>query len=50
VDLRQAVEHVRTQPPAKGGMAPVYGLAGSLPVRGAIADVLERYLDVLYEV
>jgi sphinganine-1-phosphate aldolase len=49
-DLREAVRHVRTQPPAKGGMAPVYGLAGSLPVRGAIADVLERYLDVLYEV
>ena len=49
-DLREAVEHVRTQPPGKGGMAPVYGLAGSLPVRGAIADVLERYLDVLYEV
>jgi sphinganine-1-phosphate aldolase len=49
-DLRDAVEHVRTQPPGKGGMAPVYGLAGSLPVRGAISDVLERYLDVLYEV
>jgi sphinganine-1-phosphate aldolase len=49
-DLRAAMEHVRTEPAGKGGMAPVYGLAGSLPVRGAIADVLERYLDVLYEV
>jgi len=49
-DLRDAMEHVRSQPPAKGGMAPIYGLAGSLPVRGAISDVLERYLDVLYEV
>lgn len=49
-DLREAVEHVRSEPASKGGMAPVYGLAGSLPVRGAIADVLERYLDVLYEV
>lgn len=49
-DLRDAVAHVRTAPSSKGGMAPVYGLAGSLPVRGAISDVLERYLDVLYEV
>lgn len=49
-DLREAVQHVRTQPAGKGGMAPIYGLAGSLPVRGAISDVLERYLDVLYEV
>lgn len=49
-DLRDAVAHVREQPPDKGGMAPIYGLAGSLPVRGAISDVLERYLDVLYEV
>jgi len=49
-DLRDAVEHVRTQPPGKGGLAPIYGLAGTLPVRGAISDVLERYLDVLYEV
>lgn len=49
-DLRDAVAHVRTQPPSEGGMAPIYGLAGSLPVRGAISDVLERYLDVLYEV
>lgn len=49
-DLREAVEHVRTQPKSDGGMAPIYGLAGTLPVRGAISDVLERYLDVLYEV
>ncbi len=49
-DLREAVEHVRSQPATEGGMAPIYGLAGTLPVRGAISDVLERYLDVLYEV
>ncbi len=49
-DLRDAVEHVRSEPAGKGGMAPIYGLAGSLPVRGAISDVLERYLEVLYEV
>lgn len=49
-DLREAVQFVRSQPPQKGGMAPVYGLAASLPVRGAVADILSRYLDVLYEV
>ena len=49
-DLREAVAHVRSQPKSEGGMAPIYGLAGTLPVRGAISDVLERYLDVLYEV
>ncbi|MEM7155397.1 MAG: aminotransferase class V-fold PLP-dependent enzyme [Myxococcota bacterium] len=49
-DLRDAVAHVKTQPKSEGGMAPIYGLAGTLPVRGAISDVLERYLDVLYEV
>jgi hypothetical protein len=31
-------------------MAPVYGLANSLPVQGVVTDLLERYLDVLYEV
>jgi sphinganine-1-phosphate aldolase len=49
-DLREAVEHVRAHPEEKGGMAPVYGMAATMPVRGAVADMLERYLDVLYEV
>jgi glutamate/tyrosine decarboxylase-like PLP-dependent enzyme len=49
-DLRDAVEHVRAHPDEKGGMAPVYGMAATMPVRGAVTDMLERYLDVLYEV
>lgn len=49
-DLREAVEHVRAHPEEKGGMAPVYGMAATMPVRGAVGDMLERYLDVLYEV
>lgn len=50
-DLREAVDAVRSQPKSegKGGMAPVYGLAANLPVRGAVADMLKLYLDVLYE-
>jgi hypothetical protein len=30
-------------------MAPVYGLAGSLPFRGVVSDMLEAYLDMLYD-
>ncbi|GAB4513173.1 MAG: pyridoxal-dependent decarboxylase [Haliangiales bacterium] len=49
-DLAAAVAHVREHPDEHGGMAPVYGMAATMPVRGAVADMLERYLDVLYEV
>lgn len=49
-DLREAVDAVRAEPKAKGGMAPIYGMAANLPVRGAVADMLKLYLDVLYEV
>lgn len=46
-DLRSSVEQVRATPGEKGGMAPVYGLAGRLPFRGVVADLLTRYLDAL---
>ncbi|HEY3446224.1 MAG TPA: aminotransferase class V-fold PLP-dependent enzyme [Myxococcales bacterium] len=46
-DLKAAVENVRATPGEKGGMAPVYGLAGNLPLRGVVKDLLTRYLDVL---
>ncbi len=49
-DLRAAVEHTKAQPATEGGMAPIYGLASTLPVKGVVTDLLERYLDVLYEV
>ena len=47
-DLRAAVGHVRGHPPAKEGMAPAYGMAATLPLRGLIADLLKGYLDRLY--
>jgi hypothetical protein len=47
-DLREAVAHVRREPPARGGMAPAYGMAASLPLRGLVSDLLKRYLDRLY--
>ncbi len=49
-DLREAVAHVQAHPEEKGGMAPVYGMAGTLPFRGVIGDMLKRYMDVLYKV
>ena len=48
-DLAEAMAHVRSQPAEGGGMAPVYGLANSMPVRSAVSDLMAAYLDVLYE-
>jgi hypothetical protein len=30
-------------------MAPIYGMANSLPFRGVVDEVLKRYLDALYD-
>ena len=49
-DLKAAVEYVKAHPDAKGGMAPVYGLAASLPLRGMVSDLLKKYMDLLYRV
>jgi sphinganine-1-phosphate aldolase len=48
-DLRASVEDARHATSATPGLAPVYGLAGTLPVRGAVADLLRRYVDLLYK-
>jgi glutamate/tyrosine decarboxylase-like PLP-dependent enzyme len=49
-DLRDAVSVVTVDPEKSGGMAPVYGLAATLPARGVVGDILKRYIDILYEV
>jgi glutamate/tyrosine decarboxylase-like PLP-dependent enzyme len=49
-DLRSAVGHVKAHPEERGGMAPVYGMAATLPLRGAVGDMLKRYIDLLYKV
>ena len=49
-DLREAVEHVKAHPAEEEGMAPIYGMASTLPVQGVVTDLLELYLDILYEV
>jgi len=49
-DLRESVEAVRSQPASEGGMAPIYGMAATLPFRGVVSDILKRYIDILYKV
>jgi sphinganine-1-phosphate aldolase len=48
-DLRASVRAVRDLPPSKDGMAPVYGLASSLPFKGMVSDLLCAYIDALYD-
>jgi glutamate/tyrosine decarboxylase-like PLP-dependent enzyme len=47
-ELAEAVEVVRNTPASKQGMAPIYGMAGSFPARGAVAELLRRYVERLY--
>jgi len=49
-DLADAVQEVRTQPAKGGGMAPIYGMAASVPFRGMVDDILRRYQDMLYTI
>jgi len=49
-DLRAAVDHVRTHPEEQGTMAPVYGMAATVPFRGLLSDLLKKYMDLLYKV
>ena len=49
-DLKAAVTYVQLNPDEAGEMAPVYGLAATMPLRGVVNDMLKRYIDLLYEV
>jgi glutamate/tyrosine decarboxylase-like PLP-dependent enzyme len=48
-DLAAAVDAARATPSSSEGMAPMYGMAGSFPVRGAVSSMMRRYLDKVYE-
>lgn len=48
-DLAAAVEEVRTIPPGEKDAAPLYGTAAAFPARAAVDEMLERYIDRLYE-
>lgn len=47
-DLRAATEAARAQPQAEGGLAPIYGLAASLPDRTLVSGFMEQYMDRWY--
>jgi sphinganine-1-phosphate aldolase len=47
-DLRGSVDEVLSQPAAREGLAPVYGLAATIPFRGMVHDLLKKYIDLLY--
>ncbi len=49
-DLAESVNEVRANPATKGGMAPIYGMAASIPFRGMVDDILRHYLDLLYKI
>ncbi len=48
-DLKEAVDEVRANPGLRTGLAPVYGMAGTLP-DDVVRGLLGAYLDMLYEV
>jgi len=49
-DLRWAVARVQEEPASSEGLAPVYGMAATVPARAIVSELLERYVDLLYEV
>ena len=49
-DLEAAVAFVKANPEEKGSMAPVYGMAATMPMRGVVSDMLKRYLDLIFKV
>jgi hypothetical protein len=48
-DLKDSADAVRGSPPTGEGMAPVYGLASSLPFKGLVSDLMAAYIDALYD-
>lgn len=47
-DLREATQAARAQPQGERGMAPIYGLAASLPDRTLVSGFMEQYMDRWY--
>lgn len=48
-DLKASVEDVKAHPEVQTGMAPVYGLAASVPA-ALVQEILRTYIDMMYEV
>lgn len=48
-DLRESIDQVKTEPSKEGGMAPLYGMAATLPERGVVSDFLKFYMDMWFK-
>jgi glutamate/tyrosine decarboxylase-like PLP-dependent enzyme len=48
-DLKESVEHVRANPGADGGMAPIYGMAAAIPDKTIVHDMLRQVIDIYYK-
>ncbi|HUE14533.1 MAG TPA: aminotransferase class V-fold PLP-dependent enzyme, partial [Planctomycetaceae bacterium] len=49
-DLKEAIAFVRENPDFMGGMAPIYGLAATVPDRSLVHGMLQQVMDVYYRV
>ncbi|GIU90930.1 MAG: aspartate aminotransferase family protein [Acidimicrobiia bacterium] len=47
-DLDASVAEVRADPAAGGSMAPIYGMAAMTETQGAVEELLEAYVDMLF--
>lgn len=48
-DLTSAVKKAKKFPEDKGEMAPVYGMAATIPDREMVSDLLDLYMDTIYK-
>jgi glutamate/tyrosine decarboxylase-like PLP-dependent enzyme len=48
-DLRASVDEVKAGPAKEGGMAPLYGMAATLPEREFVSDFLKVYMDMWFK-
>jgi len=49
-DLKAAVEYVKQNPAAPEGLGPLYGMAGTVEMRGMVKEVLGWCMDLLFQV
>jgi glutamate/tyrosine decarboxylase-like PLP-dependent enzyme len=47
-DLKESVAFVRENPSVEGGMAPIYGMAASIPERSIVHEMLRQVMDIYY--
>jgi glutamate/tyrosine decarboxylase-like PLP-dependent enzyme len=49
-DLSASIAFIQENPEAEPGIAPLYGMAATIPMRGLVDDFLKNYIDLLYKV